>query len=85
VAIKRPTAAERIVRNPRVLGGEPIIRGTRITVRSVILALREYDGQVGLLDAYPRLTPEDAQEALAYYEAHMEEIERYLWDNLTGC
>ena len=83
MAIRRAAAAERIVRNPQVLGGEPIVRGTRIPVRSVVLAWREYGGLDGVLDAYPQLTPADVRDALAFYDAHTAEIERYLRANLT--
>jgi uncharacterized protein (DUF433 family) len=83
VAIRRPATAGRIVRSPRVLGGEPIVRGTRIPVRSIILAAREYGGVEGVLEAYPQLTPADVHDALAFYETHQAEIERYLRENLA--
>jgi uncharacterized protein (DUF433 family) len=74
--------APRIVRNPRVLGGEPIVRGTHIPVRSIVLASREFAEVEGVLDAYPQLTPADVHEALAFYQAHKEEIDRYIETNL---
>ena len=32
---------ERIVRNTRVVGGEPVLRGTRVTLRTVLASLAE--------------------------------------------
>jgi uncharacterized protein (DUF433 family) len=83
MVVRRASAAERIVRNPRVLGGEPIVRGMRIPVRSVVLAWREYGGPDGVFGAYPQLGSADVRAALTYYEAHAAEIDRYLRDNLT--
>ena len=77
------SAAGRIVRNPRVLGGEPIVRGTRIAVRTVVLAAREYDGVGGVLGAYPQLSATDVHDALRYYDAHRAEIDRYIQANLA--
>jgi len=77
MAIRQAAPKGRIVRNPRVLGGEPIVRGTRIPVRSIVLAAREYDGTEGVLTAYPQLTLIDVQDALAFYAAHKAEID---WD-----
>jgi uncharacterized protein (DUF433 family) len=80
----RPFAATaRIVRNPRVLGGEPIVGGTRIPVRSIVLVWRESGSVAGVLDAYPQLTSADIRDALAFYEAHTQEIDQYIQANLA--
>jgi uncharacterized protein (DUF433 family) len=83
MAIRQEAPNERIVRNPRILGGEPIVRGTRIGVRSIILAAREYDGARGVLPAYPQLCLADVQDAFAFYDAHAAEIDRYIQANLV--
>jgi uncharacterized protein (DUF433 family) len=70
------------VHNPHVLGGESIVRGTRISVRSVVLAAREYGAPDGVILAYPRLTLADVHAALAFYEAHRAEIDRHIRANL---
>ena len=57
---------ERIEVNPRVMLGKPVIRGTRIPVELVLRKLSERATEAELLDAYPRLTREDIQAALAY-------------------
>ncbi|MDP8922585.1 MAG: DUF433 domain-containing protein [Chloroflexota bacterium] len=82
MAVRQPDETGRIVRNPQVLGGEPIIRGTRIPVRSVVLATREYGGPHGVIDAYPQLTSADVSEALAFYRAHTSEIDGLIRLNL---
>lgn len=57
---------ERIEINPEVMVGKPVIRGTRITVELILRKLSEGATSEDLLDAYPRLTKEDIQAALAY-------------------
>ena len=56
-----------LVRDPRILGGEPTLAGTRTSVRSIILAAREQGSAAGVLAWYPHLRAEEVAEALAYY------------------
>ncbi len=81
MALRQPDARRGIVRNPRVLGGEPIVRETRIPVRSIVLAAREYESPDGVLDAYRQLSVADIREALAFYELRRPEIDRYIRAN----
>jgi uncharacterized protein (DUF433 family) len=57
---------ERIEINPAVMLGKPVIRGTRIPVELVLRKLSEGATEADLLDAYPRLHPDDIRAALAY-------------------
>lgn len=57
---------ERIEVNPEVMLGKPVIRGTRIPVELIIRKLSEGANEETLLEAYPRLTKQDIQAALAY-------------------
>lgn len=57
---------ERIEINPKVMLGKPVIKGTRIPVELILRKLSEGASEADLLDAYPRLTPEDIRAALAY-------------------
>ncbi|GFP24398.1 hypothetical protein HKBW3S09_01865 [Candidatus Hakubella thermalkaliphila] len=57
---------DRIEINPAVMLGKPVIRGTRIPVELLLRKLSEGATEADLLDAYPRLTPEDIRAALAY-------------------
>jgi uncharacterized protein (DUF433 family) len=60
------TVADRIEINPKVMLGKPVIRGTRITVELLLRKLGEGATEDDLLDAYPRLTPEDIRAAIRY-------------------
>ena len=57
---------ERIVINPQVMVGKPVIRGTRIPVELVVRMLAQGIPENELLREYPRLQPEDIRAALAY-------------------
>jgi uncharacterized protein (DUF433 family) len=67
----------RITRDERICGGEPIIRSMRITVRAIVEYMEIYQSKEEILRALPDLTLEDIDAALAYYDQHHEEIERY--------
>ncbi|MDI7267133.1 MAG: DUF433 domain-containing protein [Myxococcota bacterium] len=56
----------RIVVDPAVCFGRPVIRGTRIWVSLVIENLAEGASEADLLEAYPQLAAEDVRAALAY-------------------
>ncbi len=58
--------SDRIEVNPRVMMGKPVIRGTRIPVELILRKLSEGATEADILDAYPRLTRQDIQAALAY-------------------
>ena len=60
------TITQRIEVDPEVVLGKPVIRGTRIPVELILRKLSEGASEADLLDAYPRLTPEDIQAALRY-------------------
>ena len=57
---------DRIEVNPKVMMGKPVIRGTRIPVELILRKLSEGASEEELLDAYPHLSREDIQAALAY-------------------
>ncbi|MGE5335078.1 MAG: DUF433 domain-containing protein [Nitrososphaerota archaeon] len=61
----RPTSA-RITTDPHVLGGKPIIAGTRISVQLVLEKMRDGWTITDLLDDYPQLTRDQIVAALAY-------------------
>ncbi len=60
------TVTDRIVVNPKVMLGKPVIRGTRIPVELILRKLSEGATEADLLDAYPRLKREDIQAAIGY-------------------
>jgi len=56
----------RIEINPHILGGKPVIKGTRIPVYLILELLQaDYDFQK-ILDAYPTLKIEDIKATLKY-------------------
>lgn len=57
---------ERIVIDPAVMMGKPVIRGTRITVELILHKLAEGATEADLLEDYPHLTTEDIRAAVAY-------------------
>jgi uncharacterized protein (DUF433 family) len=60
-------AAERwIVSDPEVLGGKPIIKGTRLSVQLILGELARGASPDELLQEYPGLTPEGITAALEY-------------------
>lgn len=70
-----------ITRNPAVLSGEPVVAGTRVPVRAIVLTHRYAPDAEYIYAAYPFVTRADIDEALAYYEAHRDEIDSYIADN----
>jgi uncharacterized protein (DUF433 family) len=57
---------ERIVINPSILVGKPIIKGTRISVEFVIGLLGQGWSVEQVLAEYDHLKPEDIQACLSY-------------------
>jgi uncharacterized protein (DUF433 family) len=57
---------DRIVIDPDILAGKPVVRGTRIPVDLVLKRLAENLDLNALFTAYPRLTKADVQACLAY-------------------
>jgi uncharacterized protein (DUF433 family) len=68
---------ERITVNPKILGGKPIIRGTRISVEFILDVLASGVTEAEILEDYPHLTSEDIHACLRY-AAHSYKNEIYL-------
>ncbi|MCC7367720.1 MAG: DUF433 domain-containing protein [Chloroflexi bacterium] len=71
----------RAVRNPRILEGEPTLEGTRVSVRTVVVASRYLASVRQIVDAYPMLDQTAVEMALAFYDAHQAEIDCYIAEN----
>ena len=64
---------ERIVLNPAVMSGKPVIKGTRLTVE-YMLNLLAHDAQVDeILDEYEGLTQEDIQACILFAAKSLED------------
>ena len=60
---------DRITADPRILGGKPVVRGTRIAVSLVLEELAHNPDINELLAAHPDLTRRDVQACLSYAKA----------------
>jgi uncharacterized protein (DUF433 family) len=60
------SGATRITRDPAILGGKPVIAGTRISVQLILEKLRDGWSVDDLLDDYPHLTRAQIIATLAY-------------------
>ena len=63
---KHVTYEDRIVVNPEIMVGKPVVRGTRIPVERVIRHLADNPDVDDLFEAFPHLTIEDVKACLAY-------------------
>ncbi len=66
---------------PGVVGGEPVIKGTRISVRDITCWWRLGWTLDQMLDAYPHLRLAQVCDALGYFDDHKEEILAYIEEN----
>jgi len=64
---------ERIVRDPRIVGGEPVLKGTRVTLRTVLASLAEGATVAEILADFPTLSEEDVRAAIAFAAASAQE------------
>jgi uncharacterized protein (DUF433 family) len=60
------TYRDRIIRDPEILVGKPVIKGTRISVDLVLEYLAQTPDLDELFADYPELSREDVQAVLAY-------------------
>lgn len=58
--------SERILIKPDVCNGRPVIRGTRVTVQTVLEFLAAGDSVEDVLEEYPKLTRADVRACLNY-------------------
>lgn len=63
---KEKILMDRIVVNPRILGGKPVIRGTRISVEFVLELLASGMSEDDILEDYSHLTRDDLHACLKY-------------------
>ncbi len=64
--------ANRIIVDPRVMVGKPVIKGTRIPVDLIIRLIAQGMTPEEILEDYPRLKKEDIKAALEYVAAMVE-------------
>ena len=62
-----------IVRDPKICGGEPVVKGTRVTIRTVLASLAEGASIREILDDFPTLKEDDVRAVIAFAAASAEE------------
>ena len=64
--------SERIIVDPEILAGKPVIRGTRLAVEFILELLAAGQSESEILTNYPGLTRDDILACLSYasYLAH---------------
>jgi uncharacterized protein (DUF433 family) len=58
--------SDRIAVDPKIMGGQPIVRGTRITVTLILRELGRGATPAEIVDQHPHLTIDDIQAAANY-------------------
>lgn len=75
------TLSRYVTRDPEILNGEPIITGTRTSVRAIVETWRLETSPEDILVHLPHLTLAQIFDALSFYLDHQTEINRYIEQN----
>jgi uncharacterized protein (DUF433 family) len=70
-----------VVTDARILGGEPIIEGTRTPVRAIVEVWRQGIQPESIPNHLSHLTVAQVFDALSYYSDHQEEINAHIERN----
>ena len=65
--------ARRIERDPQICGGQPVFKGTRVPLRTVLASLAEGDTVEEILEAFPTLSADDVRATIAFAAASAQE------------
>lgn len=57
---------DHILRDPDICGGEPVVRGTRVTLRTVLASVAEGSDEGEILEDFPALSREDIKAVIAF-------------------
>jgi uncharacterized protein (DUF433 family) len=72
------TSSRYVIRNPEILSGEPIIKGTRTSIRAIVGLWRLGIMPEEILSHLPHLTLAQVFDALSFYLDHQAEINEYI-------
>jgi uncharacterized protein (DUF433 family) len=64
---------DRIIRDPEICGGEAVVAGTRITIRTILASLAEGDSVADILGDFPSLSEDDVWALIAFAAASAED------------
>ncbi|HEX4054304.1 MAG TPA: DUF433 domain-containing protein [Tepidisphaeraceae bacterium] len=62
-----------IVRDPAICGGEPVLKGTRVTLRTVLASLADGDSIDQIVKSFPTVTEQQVKEVIAFAAASVQE------------
>lgn len=62
-----------ILRDPAICGGEPVVTGTRVTVRTILASLAEGMSDEDILADFPTLTRDGLRAVIAFAAVSAEE------------
>lgn len=74
-ALERSSQKSKVIRNPKILGGKPVIAGTRIPVSLILDHLAEGYMPEEIIFEYPMLTRADIKTAVRFASRAVAEIE----------
>jgi uncharacterized protein (DUF433 family) len=67
-----------IVQDPRICGGEPVVRSTRVTVRTILASLAEGAAVEEILEDFPSLDEKSIRAVIAFAAAgHVGALQRF--------
>jgi len=81
VATELRTEHPHIVKIPGVLGGEPVIAGTRIGVAFIARLLQAGEEPSEIVAAYPDIPAAAVYDAVSYYLDHRPEVDAIIADS----
>ena len=64
---------DRIIRDAGICGGEAVIAGTRVTIRTILASLAERDSIKDILADFPALSEDDVWAVIAFAAASAED------------
>lgn len=76
MAKEQPQYQDRIIQDPEILVGKPVVKGTRIPVELVLAKLAGNPNLDELFVDYPRLTVDDVKACLQYARVLVQRTER---------
>jgi len=72
------TSHRYVVTNDQILGGEPIIEGTRTPVRAIVELWRQGLAPETIPTRLPHLSVAQVFDALSYYSDHQQQIQQHI-------
>ncbi|MDO8748375.1 MAG: DUF433 domain-containing protein [Candidatus Omnitrophota bacterium] len=70
-----------VIKNKKIIGGEPVIKGTRTPIRAIAEWWKFGVAPEEIKENLPHLTLAQIFDALSYYNDHRKEIETYITQN----